>query len=302
MKSEKKEYRSIFEYSHILPYFILTTRIRTFIHAWNFIFTIMKDFFLLQFFQKIRFKKKNVIFVDTELDDEIPFIAEKVYPYMSFVNFFVCPISMMIKKSGFKKASKDINDYLDFLAAIYSNASKIYRQTFTTTKRPKVKGNKLFTLIKIFDPHLCCVPSIHVAISAGVWAWFRNYFKTSQNRTYDDSEKILAELRAKGLEIAESVLFVKQHSINCVPMSLYMLTAITDADFFSITDAQIFIDELFKTTGTDIISEKSKKAILEHFHFIYEKSLLEQFYDDNWTQTIIRWLADFNTKRICGKI
>lgn len=292
MKKEKSGILPLTSYSNIAPYFILTTNPFTFRHAWNYIFTIINKFFMIQLLQKFHITKRKVIFVDTQLDEKIPFVQEKVHDYMQFTNYFVRPISMLISVHGFFKAYPVINKYLDFLALQYSSAAKIYKKCMTTTHRPRIKNNKLFRMIHFFDPHLCCVPSLHVAISSGVWAWFRNYFENTPE--FPDKEFRLTEIRTLALKIAESVLFVKQHSVNCVPMSLYMLTAITPQNFFTTKDAISFFEDLFFDIPDEILSYSLKTEIKEHFHFIYEKSLLEHCYDENWQECILRWFEQLN--------
>lgn len=290
MKTEKSQNKipPITVFSNITPYFILTTNPLTMVHAWRFIFTIINRFFLIQFLQKFHFTKIPVKYVDTPLDEKIPFEKEKVHDYAEFANFFVRPISMLIATHGFLKAYKTINEYLDFLSLLYSSAAKIYSKCMSTTHRPRIKNDRIFRIIQKFDPHLLCVPSLHVAISSGVWAWFRKYFE--QNPDFPNKGFRLQELRTQGVKIAESVLFVKQHSVNCVPLSLYMLTAITEDDFFTTRDAISYFEELFFDIPNEVLSDSVKIEIKEHFHFMYEKTLLEHFYDENWRECILRWL------------
>ena len=285
-----KQHRPINSFSCVAPYFYMPLYPGTAKHAWKYIFTILKDFFILQHLQKFHITKRRVINVDTAIDEKIPFVPQKIFVYLSFVSFFVRPIDMLKHNLGLKKAAPYLCVYLKFLTSVYRNAASIYRYTMTTTSRPRYLKTHKFRTIHFFDPHLLCVPSIHVAISAGLYAWFRQFFKTGLFSN-EEAEAYLNEIKKQALAIVESVLLVKQHSVNCIPLALYMLTSTMNKSFFSAQDAIDFIDCLF--IDSTEIDQATRKEIIEYFYYMYDRALLESKYSSDWRLCIQHWLEDF---------
>lgn len=289
-REQKYSSRPTGNFSVVAPFFFLLLSPATAKNAWGVIWVIIKDFFFLQLNQKFHFTKIPVIYVDTEIDDKIPFSPSHASDYMGFVEYFIRPFSMLKKRLGYKKAIPYINLYLKLIQKIYSNAALIYRFCMTTTRRPKYYKSKKFRAIHFFDPHLLCVPSIHVSIAAGLYAWFAQLYKTGI-LPEDEAARRLKEAKDQAVRIVESVLFVKQHSVNCVPLALYMMTSTMNKSFFTPKEACDFIDSLF--VETDEISKEDKKLINEHFHYMYERALLENCYSSNWQECIRHWLVDY---------
>ena len=287
---KKYSQKPLCKFSCVKPYFPLLTRAPTIKRAWRFVGTILKDFFFLQMAQQLHITKRPVVNVESEIDEKIPFRPSYISTYMSFVAFFMRPMEMLRKRLGYRKASYYINLYLKFLTKIYKNASTIYRFSMSTTSRPKYRKNKGFVTIHIFDPHLLCVPSIHVAIAAGSYAWFKQLFKTDI-LPKEEAEFRLEEIKKQSIAIVESVLFVKQHSVNCVPLALYMLSSTMNKSFFTTADATAFIDLLFQDSKE--LTEEDKTEVLNHFHYMYERALLENYYSDDWQSCIKHWIVDY---------
>lgn len=282
--------RPIKSFSALAPYFYLTTRARTARCAWKFIFTILRDFFLLQMFQKFHFRNRHVVNVETELDNKIPFRPGYVITYLGFVPFFIRPIDALKKKLGYKKAAPYICLFLIFLTRIYRNASTIYRFCMSTTTRPKYFKNHHFRTIHIFDPHLLCVPSIHVAIAAGTYAWFKQCLKTDV-LPEEEAESFIQEIKSQAVAITESVLFVKQHSVNCIPTALYMITATSRKSFFQPEAAADFINDLFLDSKE--FSPETRNEIIEYFFYMYDRVLLESKFSSDWQECIQHWIVDY---------
>ena len=160
----------------------------------------------------------------------------------------------------------------------------------TTTSRPHYLGDAAFKAIHAADPHLLCVPSIHVAIAAGSYAWFSQLFKTGIFPE-EEAQMRLNEIKKEAVAIVESVVFIKQHSVNCIPLALYMLSSTMYKSFFTVQDSINFIDNLFLETPE--ISPEVRQEIIEHFYYLYERTLLESKYSANWEECIQHWLMDF---------
>lgn len=275
------------KFSAVAPYFFLILHHQTTKKALTFVLTIIKKFFLLQWSKKLHIRKIPVIKVDTELDDRIPFSPDHVEDYMSFVAFFIRTFDMLKKRLGYKAAVPYMNEFLSFLINIYSNAAEIYNFSMSTTKRPKYLKNGKFVTIHLFDPHLLCVPSIHVSIAAGTFYFYRQLFKKGI-LPQAEAEQRLAEIKKQAVAIIESVLFVKQHSINCVPTALYMISITSNKTMFPPEDAINFIEELFKTSTE--ITDEDRNRLTEHFIYLYERTYLEGIVSDNWATPIKHWL------------
>ena len=290
MKNKNKKEISLKHYSAPRAFFRSILLPYTSGSVWKLIFTVLKDFFFLQLHQKFHFTKRPIINVDTEIDKKIPFRPEQVKTYLSFIDFFIRPVDMMEKRLGYKKSSQYVCIYLNFLSKIYKNAASIYRFCMTTTSRPKYYKNQKFRAIHFFDPHLLCVPSLHVAISAGVYAWFQQFFKI-ENFPQEEADIYLSEIKKDATSIVESVLFVKQHSVNCIPLALYMLSSTMGKSFFSVQDAIAFIENLF--LNSEEISPEDRADIIEYFIYMYDRALLESKYSSDWQNCIRHWLIDF---------
>lgn len=282
--------KKLSSYSSVLPWLHLPFRFRTAKKGWKLISTVICDFFLLQNLHKFKITKHPVIFVDAPLDKKIPFDPSKVQTYMNFIPYFLKPTVMLIKRMGYKNAAPYLNEYLDFIATMYKNAASIYRFCMTTTHRPDYKKGKEFKTIHIADPHLLCVPSLHVTIAAGTYAWFKQFFKLNLFEK-EEADFYLNELFYEGQKITESVLYVKQHSVNCIPIALYMLSSSMNEEFFSVNDADYFMTSLFSDCSD--IDENSKTEIREYFKFMYERNFLENIYADKWQDCIKHWLIDY---------
>ena len=294
-EKRKKRYafRPITNFSSIAPFFCLTIRPQTTHYAWTYIFTIVKDFFSVQILHVLHIKRRPVINVDTEIDDKIPFKPKYVSTYMNFVKYFMRPLDMMRRRLGFKKASPYLCLYLKFLTNIYKNAASIYRFCLTTTSRPKYFKTRKFRAIHIFDKHLQCVPSIHVAIAAGTYAWFKQFYKTGIV-SQQEADFHLKEIQTEATAIVESVLFIKQHSVNCVPLALYMLSSTMSKSFFSANDVSDFIEGLF--VDNPYISDEVRSEIIDHFYYMYDRALLESKFSSDWQNCIRHWLTDYATQ------
>ena len=246
-----------------------------------------------QFLQKWGFYHIPVVHVDSPLDKKIPFTPAKVYIYMDFVYLFLRPLTMIIQRFGMKKAAPLCNEWFSATTKVYAEAGRMYKHTLSTTERPVYKENFHFRVIHAFDPHLLCVPSLHIALIALASVFFRKMFSQlnlSDTECFHRNTEIYNEV----IDIAESVLYMKQHSVNCIPSALYMVTKLFP-DLYTPTDAINFINDMFLTT-TSITSEDAKE-IRTHIIFMYDRLLTEGSSCDDWREPIIRWIESYDWKK-----
>ena len=109
---------------------------------------------------------------------------------------------------------------------------------------------------------------------------------------FSDAEcfKKNTELYNHSIEIAESVLYVKQHSVNCVPAALYMTTKLFP-QLFTPNDAVNFINDMFLTSND--IKKEDLSEIKDYISFMYERFLLEGYSADDWKESVYRWITSY---------
>lgn len=294
---EKKEitdenFKPIKELSVAKAFLVLPFRWSSLKSLCGYLYTVVTKFFWLQFSVKLGLRKIPVLPVDNALDKKVPFNPLKVPIYLDFIHFWVRPMVFIINKYGTKKAVPYCAKFFAIIDKSYQEAARIYSFRMSTTDRPMCKVDKSvqrhFNTIRTVDPHYLCVPSLHIAIVVLTYTFFRQTFKELE---MDNKEQDFynAELYRGALDIAETVLYVKQHSVNCIPAALFMMTNLIP-EYFKAEDARIFINDLFKDC-TDIQPE-DKINIHNHIKNMYE-NLLQEKGDKDWTEPVKNWIVNY---------
>ncbi len=258
----------------------------------GYLHTVVTKFFWLQFSVKLGFRKIPILSVDNALDKKVPFDPFKIPIYLDFIHFWIRPMVFILNKYGAKKAVPYCAKFFSIIDKSYQQAARIYSFRMSTTDRPMCKVDKsvqkYFNTIRTADPHYLCVPSLHIAIVVLAYSFFR---KTFQELEMDKEEQDFynAELYRGALDIGETVLYVKQHSVNCIPAALFMMTNLIP-EYFTKDDAKIFIDDLFKTA--EDIQEQDKIDIHNHIFNMYN-NLLQEKGDNDWTEPVKNWLLSY---------
>ena len=278
-------------FSVLRSYLILPFSRKTAGHFFRFVGGVITNFFLIQQKQKIGITHIPVVHVDHPLDEKIAFTPGKVKIYLDFVGFFIRIFSMLLKRLGLKTGLKYCADFFDFLTRLYKNAGSVYSQCLTTTDRPHYKKNLRFLVIHLFDPHLLCVPSLHVAIVVLTFSFFKTIFERA-NFTQEEKKNWNEELYSGALAITESVLFVKQHSVNCVSAAMYMMTKITP--FITAQEAQDFISHIFENSPE--IDQEKRIEIVNHIMNMFNQFSQESKQTDKWEVPIQNWLTEHSQK------
>lgn len=270
-------------------YLTLLTNPATIGVSYKFLWTVFKNYLGTQFLEKWGIYKIPIVRVDHPLDKRIPFVPEKVSVYLDFVDFFIRPITMLLIKLGRKKGSQCGKEWFSKLTIVYSEAGRMYKTFLSTMERPNYTATRAFKIIHTFDPHLLCVPSLHISIIVLCYSFYGDLFK---RLGFSEEERAFwgKELYVEATEIAESVLYIKQHSVNCVPAALYMITKLFPS-LFSPVEATHFVNDLF-LKATDI-DQSDVHLIKEHILFMYERFLLEGTMEDDWREPVIRWCRDY---------
>lgn len=279
---------SLSEYSTPKAYFIIFTHWKTCRATFSYIFTVLKDFFSIQFARKFNFTETPIVHVDNELDDKVPFNPAKVKIYLGFVDFWIKPLTMLTEVLGVKKAIPYIVEFLGYIKAAYYEAGQLYRISMTTTNRPKYYKGR-FRLIHVFDPHFLCVPSLHIGVVTLTYAFYRKIFPELPV-SQEQKDLWLDQLYRGAASISETVLYIKQHSVNCIPAAMHMMSFIMKPHFTP-EDSIKFLNDLFKDAPD--VTPEDQKALSEYMKFVYERFLLEGSNEDDWKIPVKRWLREY---------
>lgn len=249
-------------------------------------------FFLLEYFQLLHIFRLPVKHVDHKLDESVPFDTSHYPVYMDFIGFWLRPLVMYGERFGTFQGSKLTGEWFRYLNICYDAAYELYRYSLTTTFRPKTDDKKTNKMRRA-DPHYCCIPSLHITIVLLCYAFNRMVFER-ENFTQKEKDQWNDEVYRRTVQIGNSVLYMKQHSVNCIPAAIYLVTKIIP-DLFTQDDAVRFINDLF-VESTDIL-ESDKKKIREHILYVYERFLLESLHEEDWTAPVKRWLDSYEPYR-----
>ena len=147
----------------------------------------------------------------------------------------------MLHRFG-RRAFAEVRDFIETMGGLYLFACDSYRKNFSTTNRPFYIARPRFFLIHLLDPHLMCIPSLHVMVVIRTYTKFAAIL-----RSYGEAENHSAqieEMKQGALAITQAILFVKQHSVNCIPAALYAMTCF-DEKLFPPEEAEAFAALLF---------------------------------------------------------
>jgi hypothetical protein len=109
-------------------------------------------------------------------------------------------------------------------------------------------------------------------------------------RTFNEEDLFKAqieELYKGALEITEAVLYVKQHSVNCVPAALYSLTRFQE-DLFTPQEARSFTQNLFRSPND--LGSGDDGLIRDYIAQLYTQFTEEGKNSDDWRVPILKFL------------
>ena len=203
--------------------------------------SILRNFFFKQYKAAFFPGRIPVSQVDHPLDAKIPFLPGKVGIYLDFVAFWVRSLGFLLRKFR-RRALEPVRSFIEDMGKLYAFAAEVYGINLSTTKRPFYIGSPRFFVIHTVDPHLMCIPSLHVMVVVFAYTRFREMLKT-----LGEGENFAAqgeELYAGALAITEAILYIKQHSVNCIPAALYAMTCF-DPALFPQEEAERFVSLIF---------------------------------------------------------
>ena len=244
-----------------------------------------KDFFFFQLNAAAARGCIPIANVEHPLDETIPFDKREVAVYLDFISFWTRAAYFLIKRYG-RGGVRDAAAYIDGMGGLYGWAAGIYRKCLSTTNRPPFVLNPRFIFIHLTDPHLLCIPSIHVMMVIRAYTHFRALVR--RRREEGILERETATMRNGAVAITESVLYVKQHSVNCVSASMYVMTRY-DPELFPPEEAERFAGDLFRSRGNP--GRREAEAIRGHILTLYRRFLEEGREAADWRKPLLDFLA-----------
>ena len=245
--------------------------------------SIFKNFFLLQYKAVLLPGRYPISRADHFLDEKIPFSPDRVDTYLDFLHFFIRVQGFLMRVLG-RKSALPVENFIKSLGRAYQTAAGVYSRNFSTTARPDYRARFRFLVIHAFDPHLMCIPSLHVMVVIMIYTMFRKTIR-DLGREQEFAGQTEA-VRLHALAITEAVLYVKQHSVNCIPAAMYAMTCF--GDFFPPGEAEAFAKDIFRD-ATDI-PEEDIKAIREHIIGLYRTFLDQSLKSSSWEKPLLDFL------------
>jgi hypothetical protein len=253
--------------------------------------SIQKNFFRLQSRARRHPGLIPVVNVDHPLDKTIPFRPEWAMTYHDFSAFWVRTAACLSREVSPEAAA----DFISSMGELYIAAAEVYSRHMSTTVRPRYFGNIGCVAIQLFDPHLLCVPSLHVMVCVHTWVKARSLL---QNGGQPDKarEAYSGRLFDHAVLITESILYMKQHSVNCIPAALYAMSCF-EPDLFPRNDAAVFAAALFKDERNAEIPSSDRdtvRAFIETSYagFMQNRETLRAAGNSDWTAPLIAFLKN----------
>jgi hypothetical protein len=184
-----------------------------------------------------------------------------------------------------RKGIGPVLDFIDSMGRLYAYAAQVYTKNLSTTNRPRYLTHPRFLLIHAADPHLMCIPSLHVMVVIRTYTAFRAII-----RSLGDTERFapeLEEIKQGAVTITEALLYVKQHSINCVAAAMYTMTCF-DQTLFSPEEANDFVSRLFMHTQRP--TPQDKTLIRNYIKERYRGFLSAAAGASSWEEPLLQFL------------
>jgi hypothetical protein len=217
-------------------------------------------FFLPQYASLLRPRRRLVATLAHPLDREIPFRPREVVTYLGYLTFWFKTLRWFYDRIG-RAALPDIRRSMDEVLRLYREAGAIYRRCQSTTAtRAPLPWHPYFSLIYLLDPHMACIPSLHVMLichnDLGAARILRRHGLRGA-----EAERLQEAVQEEAARIIEAVLLVRQHSLLDVAPSLFLLTALFPGDYGR-RQVGVFVGRLFRDWPIDRSAKARMRALL----------------------------------------
>jgi len=268
--------------------------------------SIFYNFFFCQFRAAFLPGRIPVTKVDHALDKKVPFVPSWVTIYLDFVHFWIRMITFFLKRYK-RKAYVLMREFIYSVGNLYAFAADVYKKNMSTTERPFYIARPRFFVIHMMDPHLMCIPSLHVMVVIHTYLQFVETAKKLGD--YENLKEQALELKQGALAISQAILFVKQHSVNCIPAALYAMTCFSP-ELFPPKEAEAFTNLLFSpapkadeslrkikvhpsAAPATKIEEEDKARIKSHILSLYNRFLKEKEAAQSWEEPLLKFLREY---------
>lgn len=114
----------------------------------------------------------------------------------------------------------------------------------------------------------------------------------AETKTIIEQKGAKIDLSKAEKQSAETVLYVKQHSVNCIPAALYMVVK-NFGGYFEIGDARKFIDDMFK--NPEGFSSGGAEEVRAHIKNAFESYLEKSanLEDSEWFLPVRDFLENY---------
>jgi hypothetical protein len=182
-------------------------------------------FFLPQYASVLWPRHRLVAALSHPLDREVPFRPREVVTYLGYMTFWFKTLRWFYDRIG-SAVLPDIRRSMDEVLLLYREAGAVYRRCQSTTStRAPLPRHPYFALIYLLDPHLACIPSLHILLichnELGAARILRRH-----PLPREQVGPLMAAVRAEAVRVGEAVLEVKQHSLVDLAPSLFLLTVL----------------------------------------------------------------------------
>ena len=258
--------------------------------------SIFRNFFFSQSRHAFFPSRVPVSRVDHPLDRKLPFDPKWVNVYMDFTPYWIRVLAFLLWNYGSRSLCV-VREFISSTGRLYTFAATVYRKNLSTTDRPFYVANPKFFTIHLTDPHLMCIPSLHVMVAIHTYTKF-----AAAIRSLNDAENRAAqieEMRQGAFAICQSILFVKQHSVNCIGASVYAMTRF-DPELFPPEEAEAFCSRFLDTSPLVVpITKVPKEIIAEVRAYItdsYRHFREEGKTAESWDEPILNFLRQLPQK------
>jgi hypothetical protein len=215
----------IYSIPTLKPVMMVLGRPRLLKRGLNLAWHALYHFFLPQFQSRLMPWVRPVAVVGHPLDRLIPFRPREVRTYLGYMGFWMKSMLFLYDQLG-KPALPDIRDSFDQVCLLYREAGSIYRRCqSTTTTRPAMPPNPYFVAVYLFDPHLHCIPSLHILLVCYNQHQLVEILHR-HGRLDAGCLPAVREAEAQAVRVSEAILSVRQHSLLDIAPSLFLLTAL----------------------------------------------------------------------------
>ena len=257
--------------------------------------TIARRFFIDQFGFKLRPGAVPVRNIEHPLDAGIPVRYETVDVYLTFIKLWISSLSYLRRRLG-ESFDDDIVDFMRGLERCYSDASSVYGRCLSTTRRPGRAPGLRLAFVYAVDPHLFCVPSLHVLVVCYTYRRIDDLLR-ARGASGEYSDELIA-IRSRAVAITESILYVRQHSVNCIPAALAMLSVIVPS--YDEAESRSFLSGLF--SGDEAITPERHQETIAYMGSLYDDLMAAGPGRDERYGAIVDFLMNYEEMDLDGAV